>query len=87
MAEFHKKRSVLLALIIVSPRAWQLTGFIMVPLYLEGNQHSTEHTLEFNLLTGTLRAWEFPGEGLQHGKRLPSEAFGQETLAERESTV
>jgi len=52
MIEIHKKHGVLLALIIVSSQARQLTGFVMVPLYLEGNQHSTEHTLGFSLLKG-----------------------------------
>lgn len=51
----------MLALIIVSPTAWQLVGFVLMPLYWEGNQYITEHTLEFNLLKGTLRIWEsFP---------------------------
>lgn len=52
VVEFHRE---LLALIMVSPKAWQLTGVVTVPQRLEGDQHSTERTLEFNLLKQPLR--------------------------------
>lgn len=82
---------MLLAVINASPKAWQLVGLIMVPLYMECNQHSIrdckEHTLEFNLLKDPWRIWEsFPDRELQQGKLLHSEfrsLFGRYWCRER----